>query len=73
MSKFYAYVALNGETIVHPYNRLEDITSCYGSMHVIDVLPHEFEAKDHNDARQIAYKLFKKAGRNPIKPGETQS
>lgn len=70
MSKYYAYVALNGETIVHPYNRSEDITSCYGSMYVMDVLPHEFEAKDHDDARQKAYELFKKMGRNPKKPEE---
>jgi hypothetical protein len=66
--KFYAYVALNGEIIVHPYHRLQDITSTYGSMHVMDTLPNEFEAKDHDEARKVAYELFRKAGRNPKKP-----
>lgn len=68
MSKFYAYVALNGEIIVHPYHRPKDITSTYGSKWVMDRLPKEFEATDHNNARQVAYKLFKKMGRDPIKP-----
>lgn len=72
MSKYYAYVALNGEIIVHPYNRLEDITSCYTSGSVIEVLPHEFEAKNHNQARQVAYKIFKKMGREPKKPVEVE-
>lgn len=68
VKKFYAYVALNGEIIVHPYNRLEDITSTYTSPYVMDTLPHEFEAEDHDHARKVAYKLFRKAGRNPTAP-----